>query len=199
VHRLGAAIGVAALALASGVNAAPPLPPKVTHGGGVASKPTVPVAVGAGCANAGANPAPDTLGAMPAAVLCLLNGERAGHGLPPLRSNRPLRTAATSMATQMVKQQFFGHVTPSGADLLDRIRRTGYVHGNWVLGENLAWGNGPLATPQAIVNGWMNSPDHRANILYGRFKDIGIGVQLGAPRSDLSGGATYVTDFGRHT
>src|SRR5437763_1411054 len=51
---------------------------------------------------------------------------------------------------------------------------------------------------QAIVNGWMNSPPHRANILHGAFRDIGIGIKLGAPGQGLSGGATYVTDFGKH-
>jgi uncharacterized protein YkwD len=44
----------------------------------------------------------------------------------------------------------------------------------------------------------MHSPGHRANILRGQFRDIGIGIKLGAPGQGLSGGATYVTDFGRH-
>jgi uncharacterized protein YkwD len=167
-------------------------------GGETQAAPPKPVDAGPACAGADTTPAPDNLGAMSAAILCLLNDERAGQGLTALRSNRQLRTAATGMATLMVNQQFFGHVTPSGDDLLARVRRTGYVHGNWALGENLAWGNGPLATPQAIVDGWMNSSGHRANILYGRFKDIGIAIRLGAPRADLTGGATYVTDFGRH-
>ena len=48
------------------------------------------------------------------------------------------------------------------------------------------------------MNGWMDSPGHRSNILYAGFRDIGIGIKLGAPRPDLSGGATYVTDFGHH-
>jgi uncharacterized protein YkwD len=178
----------------------PPTPPPAPK---VAERTTNAQAAGvadeAGCGSADANPDPDNLGAISAAVLCLLNGERAQRGLPLLRSNGQLRRAATGMATSMVSQGFFAHVTPSGQDVVDRVRRTGYVHGDWALGENLAWGNGPLATPQAIVNAWMSSRGHRSNILFARFRDIGIGIQLGAPGQDLSGGATYVTDFGRHT
>lgn len=157
------------------------------------------VAGAAACASASAAPGSSNLGAMSAAILCLLNAERRGNGLAPLHTNGALHRASQSMANEMVKQRFFAHVTPSGKDVIDRIRPTGYVHGRWSLGENLAWGSGALATPRAIVNGWMHSPGHRANILHGAFKDIGIGIRLGPPQSGLSGGATYVTDFGRHS
>ena len=156
------------------------------------------VAGGAACAAASSNPAPSNLRRVSAAILCLLNAERTSKGLAPLNSNGALRRASQSMANVMVKQRFFAHMTPGGKDVIDRVRPTGYVRGNWSLGENLAWGSGALATPRAIVNGWMHSPGHRANIMYGRFKDIGVGIRLGAPGPGLSGGATYVTDFGRH-
>jgi uncharacterized protein YkwD len=97
----------------------------------------------------------------------------------------------------MVARRFFAHEA-GRSTVQSRIKKTGYIRGNWSLGENIAWGSGALATPQAIVNGWMHSPGHRANILRGQFKDIGIGIRLGAPGQGLSGGATYVTDFGRH-
>jgi uncharacterized protein YkwD len=97
----------------------------------------------------------------------------------------------------MVAARFFAHEA-GHSTVLSRIKRTGYVRGNWSLGENIAWGSGGLATPRAIVNGWMHSPGHRANILHGAFRDIGIGIRLGAPGQGLSGGATYVTDFGKH-
>jgi uncharacterized protein YkwD len=162
-------------------------------------RPMTAVAAQADCGPVSASPAAGNLGAMSAAVLCLLNNERGARGLPLLRSNGQLQRAAKGMATSMVSQGFFAHVTPSGDDVVDRVRRTGYVHGNWALGENLGWGNGPLATPQSIVSAWMNSRGHRSNILFSRFRDIGIGIQPGPPRADLSGGATYVTDFGRHS
>lgn len=153
---------------------------------------------GAGaCASTSANPGPSNLGAMNSAILCLLNVERAAKGLPSLSANGQLAKAAKAWANRMVAKRFFAHEVGSST-VLSRIKRTGYVRGSWSLGENIAWGSGALATPQAIVNGWMHSPGHRANILRGQFKDIGIGIKLGAPGPGLSGGATYVTDFGRH-
>ena len=154
---------------------------------------------GAGaCASTSSNPAPSNLGAMSSAILCLLNAERASKGLPGLHSNGKLARAAHAWANRMVAGRFFAHEA-GNSSVLSRVKKTGYVRGNWSLGENIAWGSGALATPQAIVNGWMHSPGHRANILRGAFKDIGIGIRLGAPGPGLSGGATYVTDFGRHS
>jgi uncharacterized protein YkwD len=154
---------------------------------------------GAGaCASTSANPAPSNLGAMNGAILCLLNAERNAKGLPSLHANGKLAKAAKGWANRMVANRFFAHEVGSST-VLSRIKKTGYVRGSWSLGENIAWGSGALATPQAIVNGWMHSPGHRANILRGAFKDIGIGIKLGAPGPGLSGGATYVTDFGRHS
>ena len=151
------------------------------------------------CASAAANPSSNNLRPVSAAIICLLNQERAAHGLGPLHNNPKLGRASKGMAKLMVKQRFFAHDTPGGKSLLDRVKPTGYVKGSWQLGENLAWGSGALATPRSIVNGWMHSPGHRANILHGAFRDIGIGVRLGAPQQGLSGGATYVTDFGKHS
>jgi uncharacterized protein YkwD len=150
------------------------------------------------CSSTSANPVPSNLAAMNAAILCLLNGERTNHGLPTLKANTALASAAKGWAGAMVARRFFAHEAGSSTPL-SRVKRTGYVHGSWQIGENIAWGSGVLATPRAIVNGWMNSPGHRANILHGAFKDIGIAIKLGAPGAGLSGGATYVTDFGKHS
>src|SRR3954451_8290041 len=156
------------------------------------------VAGGVACSSTSANPAPSNLGAMNAAILCLLNAERAAKGMPALHSNGALAKAARAWANKMVAARFFAH--ESGASTpLSRIKRTGYVHGSWSIGENIAWGSGALATPRSIVNGWMHSTGHRANILHASFRDIGIGIKLGAPGAGLSGGAVYVTDFGKHS
>jgi uncharacterized protein YkwD len=156
------------------------------------------VAGGPACAAGSSMPGRTNLASMSGAIFCLLNAERAANGLPPLRLNRQLSRAAQPYAALMVRKRFFAHVTARSTPL-SRIRGTGYVHGNWEIGENLAWGSGALATPRAIVNGWMHSPGHRANILHAAFRDIGIGIKLGAPGPGLVGGATYVTDFGRHS
>ena len=156
------------------------------------------VAGGVACASTATAPSPSNLRGIAAATICLLNAERASKGLAPLRKNGRLARASRNMANLMVSRKFFAHDTPDGRSVVDRVRPTGYMRGSWSLGENLAWGSGPLATPRAIVNGWMNSPGHRANILRGKFRDIGIGIRLGAPQNGLSGGATYVTVFGRN-
>jgi uncharacterized protein YkwD len=155
------------------------------------------VAGSGACAATAASPTRSNLRRVSSAILCLLNAERRSKGLPSLRSNGKLAVAARGWANRMVSGRFFAHEA-AGSTLRTRVKRTGYIRGNWSLGENIAWGSGGLATPRAIVNGWMNSPGHRANILYGKFRDIGIGIRLGAPGANLSGGATYVTDFGRH-
>ena len=64
------------------------------------------------------------------------------------------------------------------------------------MGENIAWATGKLASPRAIVQSWMASAGHRANILSGSFREIGIGVAHDAPIADASPGGTYATDFG---
>ena len=96
----------------------------------------------------------------------------------------------------MVKRRFFDHVSPGGGTMMDRIKAAGWApSGSWSAGENIAWGSGSLATPASIVNGWMHSAGHRANILNGSFSQIGIGIAAGAPQGGIRGGGTYVTDF----
>jgi uncharacterized protein YkwD len=135
------------------------------------------------------------------AVLCLLNVERRERGLKPLREDASLRRAAENHSRNMVENGFFDHVSPAGSTMVDRIRKAGYVKPGkgWSLGENIAWGTGALATPKATVKAWMKSPGHRANILRGAFREIGIGINLGAPVNlrASEAGATYTTDFGR--
>jgi len=154
----------------------------------------------AACANAGSAPSSQNGTAIRRATLCLLNRERARHGLRGLRSNGRLRVAARRHSGHMARAKYFDHTSPAGRSMTDRVRRAGYLRGSgsWSLGENIAWGTGALATPRAIVRSWMGSPGHRANILAPGFREIGIGVASGAPvRVGASaGGATYTTDFG---
>src|SRR3954468_1802128 len=115
------------------------------------------------CANASALPAPGNLAKIERATLCLLNKQRTAHHLGRLHLSRSLRAVARKYARLMVRQTFFDHVSPSGSTFVQRIQRTAYLHdaNGWFLGENLAWGSGPLATPRQIVKAWMHSPEHR--------------------------------------
>jgi uncharacterized protein YkwD len=148
----------------------------------------------AACANEDA--AASDAGAV-AATLCLLNEQRAQHGLSALSASGTLDRAADAYAKDMVDRQFFDHVSPGGGTMMDRIKAAGWVAGgSWSAGENIAWGSGSLATPASIVDGWMHSAGHRANILNGSFGQVGIGIAAGAPQAGIRGGAgTYVTDF----
>jgi len=156
------------------------------------------VAAGAACDNSGIDPADGNEDQLNAAILCLVNAERADAGLPALTQNAQLDRAAVGMAQRMVTEHFFSHDTPDGKNVVDRIKPTGYIpnSGDWVVGENLAWGSGALSTPQAIVNGWMNSAGHKANILAPDYKDIGLAAAMGSPSTSVSGGTVYVNDFG---
>jgi uncharacterized protein YkwD len=130
------------------------------------------------------------------ATLCLLNQERTARGLDPLAPSATLDRAAVAYARDMVARRFFDHVSPGGGTMLDRIKAAGWVPaGSWTAGENIAWGTGALATPAAIVDGWMHSPGHRANILNGAYGQVGIGIAAGAPQAGLDDAGTYVNDF----
>jgi uncharacterized protein YkwD len=146
----------------------------------------------------GADAAPSDPSAV-AATLCLLNEQRTAQHLGALTQSAPLGRAADGYAQAMVDQRFFDHVSPGGSTMLQRIEDAGWVAapGAWTVGENIAWGSGTLGTPASIVDSWMHSAGHRANILNGSFAEIGIGIAGGAPRGRVGGVAgTYVTDFG---
>jgi uncharacterized protein YkwD len=155
----------------------------------------LPATALAGCPRAGAAPtSPRAL----STTLCLLNAQRAAHGLAPLAADARLQKAAGAYARDMVARRFFDHTSPDGGTLLQRLHAAGWrPAGDWTAGENIAWGSGDLATPAKIVNAWMHSPGHRANILSAAFTQIGLGIAAGAPMVGVPGTAgTYVTDFG---
>ncbi len=132
------------------------------------------------------------------ATLCLLNKKRRAHGRKALRHNEGLALAGRRHARDMVRRRYFAHDSKAGRSFDDRIRNTGYLRGakgGSVMGENLGWGSGSLATPRAMVRAWMRSPGHRANILRPAFREVGIAVVTRTPGG--SGGATYATEFGR--
>jgi uncharacterized protein YkwD len=145
---------------------------------------------------------PDEIGVAAAgnATLCLLNQERTSRGLAPLAPNGLLAQAAQQHSEDMVRRSYFEHTSPDGVTVQDRIRATGYANrGSASTGENILWAIGKKASPSAIVDKWMHSPPHRADILRRSFTEIGIGIALGAPNlpDQAQGqGATYTTDFG---
>jgi uncharacterized protein YkwD len=150
------------------------------------------------CASAAGNPSTMTAAAVRADTLCLLNQERAAHGLSTLKLDRRLTRTALGHSREMVAERYFEHDSLSGQPYNGRIAATGWMNGRptWIVGENLAWGSGSRATPRAIMNAWMHSPGHRHNILQRRFNVVGIGVEYGTPVAGPGNGITYTTDFG---
>ena len=152
------------------------------------------------CQGASAVPSVQTLRRAAGAVICLVNADRARHGLRALRGNSDLRRAAGSHSRNMVRSGFFSHVTPRGASLGDRLRRSGYLRANQTLhvGEALAWGWGTPATPAVIVAEWIASPPHRRILLGRDFREVGVGVAAGAPQPTTGGrkSVTYTLNTG---
>jgi uncharacterized protein YkwD len=145
------------------------------------------------CANENANPNDISLAQSKRATICLLNHIRRDHHLRRFHLNRRLSLASQRHTNSMTAHKYFAH-----GDFVGRIRSAHYLKGarGWTVGENIAWGSFDWATPASIVDSWMHSPPHRANILNRRFREIGIGVSRGAPVSGTDRAATYGTDFG---
>lgn len=152
-----------------------------------------------GCARAASMADSTTLEQASDAVLCLVNGERARRGLAPLRASRLLDRTAQAHSRDMVARRYFSHVTPAGMNVRQRISRSGYLdkRGACRVAETIAWGTESQATPAALVRSFLNSPGHRRILLDTRYRDIGVGLVLGAPISDMGNGATLTLDFGR--
>ena len=129
------------------------------------------------------------------AILCLVNAERARHGLRRLRRRHTLATAAARYARQLSRRNWFAHVSPSGSTPAKRVRRAGYHPAT--LGETLAYGRGYWGTPAGIVAQWLASPPHRQIVLEPRVRDLGVGVARGIPRPGMRGGVTVAAEFAR--
>ncbi len=162
---------------------------------------TIASALAAPCANTELLPEAGDLPLVRGAVLCLINRERAQNGIAPLKADAQLEEAAEGHCSELIEDDYFAHVSPSGETPVDRIRDTGYIPSpddGYVIGENLAWGTYELSTPKAIVAAWIASPEHLANILEAEYVETGIGVTPAVPSSLADGapGGSYAEEFG---
>lgn len=117
---------------------------------------------------------PDVLGThtdiSSAGILALVNLERQQRGLQPLRLSQQLNQAAQAKATDMIEDGYFAHVTNTDTPW-SFIDASGYIYTH--AGENLARN---YTTNQAVVEAWMNSPTHKANILNQQYSETGLAV-----------------------
>ncbi len=118
-------------------------------------------------------------------VIALVNDERARAGVAPLTANSLLTAAAAAHAADMASNGFFSHTGSDGSSSAERATRAGY---NWsTIGENIAMG---ATSAEQVMEMWMNSSGHRANILNASFTEIGVGL-------DSRGGSQWVQVFAR--
>ncbi|MFD8251460.1 CAP domain-containing protein [Streptomyces werraensis] len=131
-------------------------------------------------ATASPKPAATASGAV-ARVVELVNQERAEAGCAPVTADSTLNTAAQRHSEDMASTGTMSHTGSDGSDPGERLTRAGYAWSTY--GENVAYG---YSTPEQVMQGWMTSPGHKANILNCSFKEIGVGLS----------GTYWTQDFG---
>jgi uncharacterized protein YkwD len=141
-----------------------------------------------------------SLASLESGVLQQINTIRRRHGLQPVALNSALTAAAVAHTREMGSVGYFEHESHDGTAFWKRIKRWygsgGY--GLWSVGENLLWSS-PDVQPASALDLWMNSPEHRANILTARWREIGVSAVhvLGAPGTYKGLTVTIITtDFG---
>ncbi len=115
-----------------------------------------------------------------------MNAERKKQNLSALNVESHLQAAAQEHAEDMANRNYFAHETPEGTTPTQQIKNAGYpLTGKWATGQNIAKGQ---ETAEEVMQDWMNSSGHRANILSSKFKDLGVGFYQNH----------WVQDFGSH-
>lgn len=107
-------------------------------------------------------------------VLELVNAERQKNGHMPLKWDDSLAQLAEEHCRDMIERNFFAHDNPDGETPFDRMKNAGLSY--WSAGENIAAGQ---ASPEAVVEAWLNSPGHRQNILNEDFEYMGVSAVKG--------------------
>jgi uncharacterized protein YkwD len=155
-------------------------PPTSTTG--QPSQPTQPQAP----TQTAAAPPPAGSSSFTAQVVTLTNNERAKAGCPALTANATLTSVAQAHSQDMATNNYFSHDSQDGRSPFDRMTAAGYTFR--LAAENIAAGQ---STPAAVVQAWMNSAGHRANILNCGLTQIGVGYAKGG-----SYGSYWTQDFG---
>jgi uncharacterized protein YkwD len=121
--------------------------------------------------------APEVLARWERRILRDVNRIRDRHGLAPLSWRKNLAAVARAHSEVMASAGFMGHVDPQGRRVGDRLREAGLAYRR--VGENVASNKGLAAPARVAVEGWMNSPGHRRQILDPGFELTGVGIAVG--------------------
>ncbi|MEL4105387.1 SafA/ExsA family spore coat assembly protein [Oscillospiraceae bacterium WX1] len=116
-------------------------------------------------------PSIDDVKALEQQVIDLVNRNRVSAGLAPLAANWELSRVARYKSQDMINKGYFGHTSPTYGSPFKMMEEFG-IHFT-AAGENIAYGQ---RSPQEVMNAWMNSPGHRANIMSPIYNQIGVGV-----------------------
>jgi len=110
-----------------------------------------------------------------ARVLDLLNTVRVDNGLSALAPDQGLTDISRARSSDLLSRDYFSHYTPEGTNVFDLMKESGIQFS--AAGENLAHARPPdIGTPEAFLDAWMNSPEHKANIMQSKFGTIGVGM-----------------------
>ncbi len=126
-----------------------------------------------------------------AGILKYTNLERTKRGLQPLTLQKKLTSSALKKVDDMLDRQYFEHISPQGVSVADLVRDVDYQFE--IVAENLALGD--FGSDQKLVQAWMNSPTHRANILNPRFIEIGVAAANGDYKGERQW--LFVQHFGK--
>jgi uncharacterized protein YkwD len=130
------------------------------------------------------------------AMLCYHRYARMQAGLP-LRRVKSLARAAELKARWIVSCRIFTH-SPCGHSFMSGFQQSGYIWGNWLVGENIGWGSGPVGRARPMFVAWLRSAEHRENIVRPRLGEIGIARIQTIRLFGYRDVAVWVTDFGSH-
>ncbi len=161
----------------------------------LALRPGIAPAIAA-CPHALAHPHQVALPKIRKAITCLINQKRSKRDRHLLEPNDRLELAARRHTRTMLAEDCFRHRCEGERGLNRRVRKAGYTKGqrSWEFAEILGYEN----TPRQMIGRWMHSRFNRRNVLNRDFRDIGVGVDWGAPVADRDDSefATYTIVFG---
>lgn len=122
-------------------------------------------------------------------LLAETNAVRGAHNQPALEIDANLNAAAQAKANDMAKRNYWSHITPDGKQPWMFVESAGYEYA--AAGENLAYGFG---SSDQVVAAWMNSTEHRANILNSAYRDVGFAT-ANVPNYQGHGAETIIVAF----
>jgi uncharacterized protein YkwD len=128
------------------------------------------------------------------AMQCLVNWARRSHGLGQLRDSNRLDRSSRLRALAIRRCQQFSH-TPCGQSFGTVFTRAGYRASR--IGENIAWGGGPLGSARSTFERWLASPAHRRTLLTPAWRDLGVGVVRASRLFGVMEVSVWVAHFGR--